>query len=361
MPRSQTHGFVNAHTHLYSGLAPLGMPPVQPKPTNFLEILQRVWWRLDRALDEPTLRAAARYHIAHALRAGTTGLIDHHESPDFIEGSLDVLADVCQEMGIRAVLCYGATERNGGREEAQRGLAECKRFILAQRASDRWPLVRGMMGLHASFTVSDETLREAGRLCRELKVPLHVHMAEDWVDVTDARKRRYAGPLQRLMALDALPAGSVLAHGVRLDADEVSRAGSARAWLVQNPRSNRNNAVGYPKFLQRSPLVALGTDGFESDMQEEAAILSSDAAMHGEPFEVVRQRQEGSGALLAQLFGDDVLREDVVELEGRRVINVTMAGRPRVRDGKHVDIDLVQIEARARERAQHLWARMFQS
>lgn len=359
MPDPRTAGFVNAHTHLYSGLVPLGMPPVQPKPANFLEILQRLWWRLDRALDETALRAAARYYVAHALLAGTTSLIDHHESPEFLEGSLDVLADVCQEMGMRAVLCYGATERNGGRAEGQRGLAECRRFIEAQRASNRWPLVRGVVGLHASFTVSDDTVREAGNLCRQLNVPLHVHVAEDWADVLDARQRRYAGPLQRLVALNALPAGSVLAHGVRLDAEEVQRAASLRAWLVQNPRSNRNNAVGYPKSLRLSPLVALGTDGFPSDMREEFTALSSDAVVQGETMEAPQRRLDAGRELMAAFFGADAVAQDSVLLEGRRVVEVTVAGRTVVRGGKLVDVDLSQVEARARERAERLWARMF--
>src|SRR3989339_156222 len=128
-------GLVNAHTHLYSGLAPLGMPveqgfsPAPPveqgfSPAPFLKILQRVWWRLDRALDDRSLRAAANLYVAEALLHGTTVVVDHHESPHFIEGSLDVLADACQSLGMRSLLCYGATERNGGREEALRGLEE---------------------------------------------------------------------------------------------------------------------------------------------------------------------------------------------------------------------------------------------
>ena len=122
-------GNVNAHTHIYSGLAPLGIPQPEPEPESFVQILERLWWLLDRALDEESLRASARLYVADALLAGTTVLIDHHESPDFIEGSLDVLADACDELGIRALLCYGATERNGGVDEAMRGLGECRRFI----------------------------------------------------------------------------------------------------------------------------------------------------------------------------------------------------------------------------------------
>jgi cytosine/adenosine deaminase-related metal-dependent hydrolase len=152
-------GAVCAHTHMYSGLAFYGMPSPAVPPENFVQILERVWWRLDRALDAESLRAAARAYAARALLAGTTTLIDHHESPNFIEGSLSIVADACSELGIRAMLCYGATERNFGREEGRRGLAECRRIVAS-------PLVRGLVGLHASFTVSDDTVREADDLAR---------------------------------------------------------------------------------------------------------------------------------------------------------------------------------------------------
>jgi len=189
-------GFVNAHTHIYSGLAPFGMPQPAEPPENFVQILERVWWKLDRALDPRALRTAARWYVAESLRLGAVGLVDHHESPEFIERSLDLLADACQSLGMPAVLCFGATERNGGREEAQRGLAECRRFI----TENTRPLVRGVVGLHASFTVSDETVRDAADLCRELDTVLHVHVAEDRADVDDALRTGWSGPLERLDA-----------------------------------------------------------------------------------------------------------------------------------------------------------------
>ena len=202
-------GAICAHTHLYSGLARYGMPPPDRPPANFLEILQKVWWRLDRALDSESLAAAARDTVARALLAGTTTLVDHHESPNLIEGSLAILAEACEALGVRALVCYGASERNFGREEAQRGLAECRRVAAS-------PLIRGLVGLHASFTISDQTARETGALARELGTIVHVHLAEDQADVDDARRRGYPGPLERLLSLDALPPGSILAHGVRL-------------------------------------------------------------------------------------------------------------------------------------------------
>ncbi len=355
-------GFVNAHTHLYSALAPLGMPAPSRRPGNFTEILEAVWWRLDLALDARSPRAAPRLYVAEALLRGTIGLVDHHESPSFIEGSLDVLADACRELGMRAALCYGATERNGGHEEARRGLEECARFVEAARG----PLVRGMVALHASFTVSDDTCREAGALARELGTVVHMHVAEDESDVRDARERGFDGPLQRLLELDALPPGSILAHGVWLSDDEVRLAAEHGLWLVQNPRSNENNRVGYARSLAASDRVALGTDGFPSDMREELVHLWRIARANGDPAGdlALDDRLEASRALLAERFESGALDTDLVQLDHAapgarpRVHNVTVAGRVVVEDGVLVTGDLEAIRAEAREAAPALWQRM---
>jgi cytosine/adenosine deaminase-related metal-dependent hydrolase len=292
---------VNAHTHIYSGLAPL-MPALPAPGGSLLDILEAVWWRLDRALDAASLRAAARFYVSEALAHGTTALIDHHESPSCIEGSLDILADACQDLGMPAVLCYGATERNGGRDEARRGLDESRRFILANRR----PLVRGVVGLHASFTVSDDTIRGAGALCRELQTALHVHVAEDLADVNDARARGHANPLDRLGALGALPAGSILAHGVHFDRAQVLEAEALGCWIVQNPRSNRHNGVGYPMALRHTSYVALGTDGFPSDMRAEAGALRAIGADHGEEQARLDERLIRGTMLARERFGGDL-------------------------------------------------------
>ncbi len=325
--------FVNAHTHLYSGLAPLGMPAPSPRPATFLEILERVWWRLDRALDEASLRAAARYYVAAARRAGTAVLVDHHESPNLIEGSLDVLADACVEFGMAAVLCYGATERNGGRREARLGLEECRRFARANRRRQ----IAGVVGLHASFTVSDDTIREAGDLCRELGTVLHVHLAEDASDVEDARRRRYQGPLERLAALGALVPGSILAHGVHLTAGQAAKARDAGCWLVQNPRSNRNNQVGYPRGLRATSRVALGTDGFASDMPEEARALTAIAAAEGDLPDPSAERLAAGWEIARERLGLSAPVETPAE--------------------EMPPFDLAAIEAEARREAMKLWGR----
>ncbi len=295
-------GLVNAHTHLYSGLAPLGMPAPLSPPPDFVSILQQVWWRLDRALDEASIAASAELYVAEAVALGAAGLIDHHESPNLIEGSLDILADACARFEMPAVLCYGATERNGGREEARRGLAECARFA----RENRRPGVGAVVGLHASFTVSDETIREAANLARDLGTVLHIHVAEDLSDVDDARARGYAGVLYRLTKADAMVPGSIFAHGVHLTVEEVKACEAAGIWLVQNPRSNKGNRVGYPNALAASGHVALGTDGYPAAMAEEVSALMEESAAHGDNHDRARARPAAGATLLAERLGGAV-------------------------------------------------------
>jgi len=348
-------GAVCAHTHLYSGLARYGLPPAEPPPRDFVEILQKIWWRLDRALDAESLRAAARDYVARALLAGTTTLVDHHESPNLIEGSLAILAEACEALGVRALLCYGASERNFGRDEARRGLAECRRIAAT-------PRVRGLVGLHASFTVSDATAREAGAAARELGTVVHVHVAEDRADVDDARRRGAAGPLERLLALDALPPGSILAHGVHLDRDQARRAGEARCWLVHNPRSNNGNRVGYAASLSATDRVALGTDGWDADMAEEEEALEKLARAHGDAG--VDGRLAGGLRLAAERFGAQAeplapgsLGDLVVRRDGA-IRHVVVGGRVVVERGALTGGDFAAIVAEARATASRLWTRM---
>src|SRR5271166_1094956 len=350
-------GAVCAHTHMYSGLAPYGMPSADRPAATFLRILETVWWRLDRAIDSEILRAAARDYAARALLAGSTTLVDHHESPNRIEGSLALLAEVCQQLGIRALLCYGATERNFGRAEARRGLAEC-------RAVEPSALVRGLVGLHAGFTVSDETIREAGDLARELGTVLHVHVAEDRADVDDARRRGAAGPLERFLSVGALVPGSILAHGVHLSAEQVRLASAAGCWFVHNPRSNEGNRVGYAGALSAAARVALGTDGWNADMAAEEAALRRLAKQHGDAS--AAGRLAAGHALVAERFG--CIAEplapgapgDVVVRHGGKIRHVVVGGRLVVNDGVLVTADMDSIAASARTQAARLWTRMAQ-
>lgn len=238
---AQTSGMVCGHHHLYSALA-RGMPAPPETPTNFGEILQQVWWRLDAALDLDMLRASARLGAMEALLAGTTAIIDHHESPNAIEGSLDVIAEACDEVGVRVITAYGVTDRHGP-EGARRGLAENERFIRSGGP--------GMVGVHAAFTCDDETLQAAAGLAADLGVGVHIHVAEGPEDA-DAGAR-----LASLAQVDWL-----LVHCVGLDRE-------LPGTIAHNPRSNMNNHVGYARPASRPNPVVLGTDGIGADMLEE--------------------------------------------------------------------------------------------
>jgi len=159
---------VNHANRLYSALA-RGMPAPPRTPTGFMEILELVWWRLDRALDEDTIYWSAKLGALEALQRGCTAIIDHHESPNAIDGSLSIIADACAEVGVRVNCSYGVTDRHGA-EGAARGLAENDRFLRGGG--------RGMVGLHAAFTCSDDTIAAAADMASRHGVGVHVHVAE---------------------------------------------------------------------------------------------------------------------------------------------------------------------------------------
>ncbi|MGI8518797.1 MAG: amidohydrolase family protein [Acidimicrobiia bacterium] len=239
---SVTPGLVCAHHHLYSTLA-RGMPATPSAPTTFGQILEQVWWRLDQALDLEMLEWSAKLGAVEALEAGTTAIIDHNESPNAIEGSLTVIAEACAEVGVRVVASYGVSDRNG-RDEARRGLEENRRFLTEGG--------RGLVGIHAAFTCTDDTLAKAGELADEFSVGVHVHVCEGPEDI-EAPSR-----LDDLSKPDWL-----LAHCVHLATNH-----HLQGTVVHNPASNLNNGVGYAAPHRFANPVALGTDGIGADMLE---------------------------------------------------------------------------------------------
>jgi cytosine/adenosine deaminase-related metal-dependent hydrolase len=217
------------------------MPAPPRTPTTFREILEQVWWRLDTALDLEMIRWSAMLGALEAIEAGTTAIVDHHESPNAIEGSLSVVADACAEVGMRVVAAYGVTDRHGA-EGAKRGLEENRRF-LAEGG-------RGMVGVHAAFTCTDDTLAGAAELAADLGVGVHVHVAEG-VDDIEGVGRLVPFTDDRWL----------LAHAVNLPDDH-----PLRGTIVHNPGSNLNNGVGYADPRRFTNQVALGTDGIGADM-----------------------------------------------------------------------------------------------
>jgi len=378
-------GNVCAHTHLYSALA-RGMPYRLAPPRSFTEILQRVWWRLDRALDETTIRASALAGGMEALLAGTTTLIDHHASPTAVDGSLDIIADALGSLGIRSVLCYETSDRDGP-EVARAGLAENGRFLAATATGQR-PLARGMVGAHASFTLSDETLLAVAVLARDRAVGVHIHVAEDLADERDALDRFEVRVAARLAAAGVLDDLALLAHGVHLDRDEIALVRAAGATVVHNARSNMNNGVGHAPVSALGDRVALGTDGIGADMFEETraayfrrrdeavetgmdwpmARLAEGARVVADSFEepLLGRLEPGAPADVVVLRYPAVTPVDAGTLAAHwlfglgsgAVRDVIVAGDQVVRDGSLVRLDQDRLAADARDAAGHLWHRL---
>ena len=336
-----TPGMVCAHHHLYSALA-RGMPAPPRTPQNFPEILELIWWRLDTALDLDMIRWSAMLGALEALEQGTTAIVDHHESPNAIEGSLSVIAEACAEVGVRVVCAYGVTDRHGP-DGSRRGLEENRRF-LAEGG-------RGLVGIHAAFTCTDSTLEAAAALADEFGVAVHVHVCEDVVDATAPDRLRH-------LARE----NWVIAHGVHLD-DDHGLAGT----IVHNPRSNLNNAVGYARPARFSNPVALGSDGIGAAMLDEFALAyvchrADDVTATPE---IAWEWLETGRDLVPETRADRVTWSyepmepwHVAFTPGIRPLRVEVDGQVVFDDGRPTRVDPDEIRAKAAEQARRLHARL---
>ena len=263
-------GSIVAHTHFYGAFARgLAIPGAPPK--DFVEILQKLWWPLDKSLTEADVRASAEVMLVDAIRHGATTLIDHHASPNAIDGSLDVIAEAVDVSGLRAVLCYEVTDRDGmGKSSA--GIRENVRFIKrTRREKVAGGRVAATFGLHASLTLSEETLDD----CREAapdNTGFHIHVAESEADEYDSLAKSGRRVVDRLQEHGILGPRTIVAHGVHVDAREAAILAETGTWVTHQPRSNMNNGVGVAdveSLLRLGVPVCLGTDGFSSTMWEE--------------------------------------------------------------------------------------------
>ncbi len=264
-------GNICLHTHTYGAFA-RGMALKDEPPQNFCQILERLWWKLDRALVQEDVRLSALVCLVDAIRNGTTTLVDHHASPNAIAGSLDILGAAFQEAGVRGCLAYEVTDR-GGEAEARAGIEENVRFARAV-AGRRTGQLAALMGLHASLTLSPETLVAAVAAAHQVGIGLHIHVAEDRADVDDSLRRYNLRPVDRLHAAGATGPGSIFAHCVHTTPEEIAILAQSHTPVATNPRSNMNNAVGtapVPAMLAAGVPVGLGNDGFTNDMFREMA------------------------------------------------------------------------------------------
>jgi len=385
-------GLINAHTHLYSSLSRgMGLPGFAPR--TFTGILEQLWWRLDKALDPESVQVSALIGAMEAARCGVTTLIDHHASPHAVLGSLDLVkAAVCDEVGLRGAFCYELSDRDGT-EIRDQGIEENLEFIAAQDPDD--PMSAALFGLHASFTLSDETLKLVADRIPD-GVGVHIHVAEGPEDELQCVEKHGMRIIERLNHYGLLRETSILAHCLHLDEREKDLVAQSKAIVVHNPRSNMNNAVGafdMAGFLGRDVLVGLGTDGLGANMLTElftAGILQKherrDPLAGGFP-DLNKILFVDNPVIAFRLFGIEFGRiapgapADIAVFDYRpptpidagnvlghllfgiavhdlHVSELFVAGRPVIRDGAFTNVDADEAYVHARTVARKLWERI---
>jgi putative selenium metabolism protein SsnA len=371
---------INCHTHLYSTLA-RGISLSAPAPQNFPAILEKLWWRLDRALNPDDVYWSALVGLLDSARCGVGTLVDHHSSPNACAGSLDRIAQAFHEVGLRGVLCYETSDRNGA-ASAKAAIAENVRFLeRVQKQPD--PLLSASFGLHAAFTLSDRTLRQCVEANQSLRAGFHVHVAEDRSD---------AGAVRRLSDAGILDERTIAAHCIHITASEMNRLVRQQVNVVHNPQSNCNNAVGIQRLLElmeQGALVGLGSDGYSPRMWDEfktafhlqklrsrdprvayseayaAAFLNNRRiAKKAWGLDIGRiERDAKADLVLIDYFPPTPIHED--NLFGHLLFGIANApvnalivnGGHVVRGGKIVNVDEAAIAAKATAQARSLWRR----
>ncbi len=381
---------INAHTHLYSTLA-RGISLPGPPPRNFAEILKKLWWRLDAALTEEDIYYSALVGLIDSAKAGVATLIDHHSSPTSCLGSLDVIARAFDEVGLRGALCYETSDRNGS-VAAREGIAENVRFLERVTRNGGAGMLSGAFGLHASFTLSDHTLRACVEANQSFAAPFHIHVAEDRLDVTHARRHFHRSPVQRLCGLGVLDERALAAHCVHVSAADIACLVQHNVNVIHNPQSNCNNAVGVANLTdltRRGVMVGLGSDGYSPRMWEEfMAAFQTQKMRSGDPragyaeaYAALRNNREITGKLWEWKLGRIApgARADLMLVDyypptpltsgnifGHLLFGIAHAaidsllvnGQFVVRNHRCVTVDERAISEKAAQRARKLWARL---
>ncbi len=265
-------GLINVHMHFYSTFA-RGLQLPRP-PKNFADILQMLWWKLDASLDLEAVYYSTLLPALVAVRSGVTAVIDHHASYGAIEGSLDMVEKALARVGLRGLLCFEVSDRHGP-EAAAMALKENERYLAhcAQKQSEdaQFPY-DGLVGLHASFTLEEQTLEAAADLSRRSSRGCHIHVLEDPVDREETRRKFGRGVVERLVAKGILNEHSLAAHCIHLQEGEAEQLAGSGTMVAHNPQSNMNNAVGradVPGLLSRGVAVGLGTDGMSGSLHHD--------------------------------------------------------------------------------------------
>lgn len=377
-------GNVCSHHHYYSGLS-RGMLISSGPQTDLIQILKEWWWRLDRALDEEAVYYSSLICSIDAVKSGCTSVVDHHASPSFIKGSLDIIKKGMKEVGIRGVTCYEVTDRNEGEKEVREGIDENVRFFFSTNDD---PLVRGMIGAHAPFTLPEYAMEGLEDAVNETKAGIHIHVAEDRYDQVYSHHFYNKDIIKRLDDHNLLRDNSLLVHGLYLSDEEIDLLNERGCFFAHNPRSNMNNMAGYNTKLDRIKKLVIGTDGCGADMFEELKIgffKHRDAKGPFWPADFVSALERGN-ELVSSAFSGEIqtgqikegYKADLVILDynaptpvknenlathfvwgmsSQNVESVIIDGKLVMEDRKMCFLDEKEIYRKAREVAEKVWKR----
>jgi len=264
-------GFINTHMHLYSTFA-RGFGFGGASPYTFKEILESIWWKLDKLLEtEEEIYYSSLIPAIEGLKSGTTTIIDHHASYGLIDGSLDIVENALKDVGIRSVLAFETSDR-WGEELSKKSIRENERYIKKEKDKD---FFNALFGLHASFTLEDKTLETVSELASQLNVGFHIHVAEGIEDVLHAQKVSGVRTVERLKRFNILKKDTLAIHCINIDENEINILKETETTVVHNPESNMNNAVGVAPILEMDKaniLLGLGTDGYTPSMIESVKV-----------------------------------------------------------------------------------------
>lgn len=266
-------GLINTHMHIYSSFA-RGMD-IKGSTRNFDEILKNLWWKVDKSLSLDDIEYSAYATYMESIKNGVTTVIDHHASPMAITGSLERIAKVADHLGIRTSLCYEVSDRDGI-EKAEEGIRENIEFIkYADRKNS--DMIKGMFGIHASFTVSNETLEKCKKAMENIDVGYHIHVAEGITDLNDAQEKYGKRVVERLNEYGIFKENTIAVHCIHINDYELDILKNSGCNVIHNPESNMGNAVGCSpaiKMLEEGLIVGLGTDGYTADMIESLKVAN---------------------------------------------------------------------------------------
>jgi len=382
-------GLINAHNHIYSAFA-RGLSIKGYAPRNFPEILDGLWWTIDRHLLLEDTHWSAMATYLDCIRNGCTTVLDHHASYGVIRGSLFTIADAAKELGVRTGLCYEVSDRDG-EDKMREAVAENAEFIRFAMADDS-DMIKAMMGMHASFTLSDDTMA----LCRENTpdgIGFHIHVAEGMEDVNDCLSKYGKRVIKRLFDLGILGEHTITGHCIHVDGEEMDIIKQTDTMVVHNPESNMGNAVGIPpcmEMMKRGLLLGLGTDGYTNDMFESEKVaniihkhvLSDPGAAWAE---VPQMLFSNNSKICSRSFktklgvlepgaAADIVVSDYVPLtpmsadncdghilfgmSGRSIITTVINGVVKMKNRELIGIDAEAILAKCRERSEAMWTRI---